>query len=82
VSVLAAEAGNLARRTPATGGVHPGRGVRRRVLPAVTDRRLLAAFRRTSRFAGMLARVPGRVTRRPGVALLGAARHGFEALAG
>jgi len=79
VSILGAEAGNLALKVLATGGVYLGGGIPPRILPALSSGRFLAAFRAKGRFAGLLERMPIHVIRHPNVALLGAAVHGFEA---
>jgi glucokinase len=77
VSILGAEAGNLALKVLATGGVYLGGGIPPRILPALQDRRFLEAFRRKGRMAGLLARVPVHViTSR--VALIGLAGYGLR----
>jgi glucokinase len=78
VSILGAEAGNLALKVLATGGVFLGGGIPPRILSYLEDERFLQAFRRKGRFTDLLARVPMHVILNPKVALLGAARHGFE----
>jgi glucokinase len=78
VAILGAEAGNLALKTLATGGVYLGGGIPPRILPALADGAFLTAFRRKGRFAPLLERVPVQVVTRPDVALLGAARYGLE----
>ena len=49
-----------------------------RILLYLEDKRFLQAFRRKGRFTDLLVRVPVHVILNPRVALLGAARHGFE----
>ncbi len=78
VSILGAEAGNLALKVVATGGVYLGGGIPPRILPALEQGRFMAAFRRKGRFSDLLARVPVHVILNPKVALLGAACHGLE----
>jgi len=78
VSILGAEAGNLALKVLATGGVYLGGGIPPRILPALEQERFLEAFRRKGRFSDLLARVPVHVILNPKVALLGAACHGLE----
>jgi glucokinase len=77
VSILGAEAGNLALKVLATGGVYLGGGIPPRILPALADGRFLEAFRRKGRLAELLARVPVHaiISR---VALLGAASYGLR----
>ncbi len=78
VSILGAEAGNLALKVLATGGVYLGGGIPPRVLSYLEDERFLQAFRQKGRFTDMLTRVPLHVILNANVALLGAASHGFE----
>lgn len=74
VSILGAEAGNLAVKVLATGGVYLGGGIPPRILSALTDGRFADAFQRKGRLAELLAHVPVHViTSR--VALLGAANY-------
>ena len=77
VSILGAEAGNLALKVLATGGVYLGGGIPPRILPALKDGRFMEAFRCKGRMSDLLARVPVHVILNPRVALLGAACHGL-----
>jgi len=77
VSILGAEAGNLALTVMATGGVYLGGGIPPRILPALEHPRFLEAFRRKGRFADLLSRIPVRVILNPKAALLGVACHGL-----
>jgi glucokinase len=78
VSILGAEAGNLALKVLATGGVYLGGGIPPRILPALKCERFVEAFRHKGRLLGLLARMPVHVILNPKVALLGAACHGLE----
>jgi len=78
VSILGAEAGNLALKVLATGGVYLGGGIPPRILPALEQERFMEPFRRKGRFSALLARVPVHVILNPKTALLGAACHGLE----
>jgi len=78
VSILGAEAGNLALKVLASGGVYLGGGIPPRILPALEQQRFIEAFRRKGRMSDLLARVPVHVILNPKVALLGAACHGLE----
>ncbi|UCC64059.1 MAG: glucokinase [Anaerolineae bacterium] len=78
VSILGAEAGNLALKVLATGGVYLGGGIPPRILPALEQERFMEAFRRKGRMSDLLARMPVHVILNPKVALLGAAYHGLE----
>ncbi len=77
VSILGAEAGNMALKVLATGGVYLGGGIPPRILPALESGRFIEAFRRKGRMSGLVARIPVHVIVRSGVALLGAACEGL-----
>lgn len=77
VDILGAEAGNMALKVLATGGVYLGGGIPPRILSFLERSPFLEAFRRKGRFADLLARVPVHVIRNPNVALLGAACYGL-----
>lgn len=78
VSILGAEAGNMALKVLATGGVFLGGGIPPRILPFLSEGRFLQSFLRKGRLSDMLIPVPVYVILNPNIALLGAARHGFE----
>lgn len=78
LDILAAEAGNLAVRVLATGGVYIGGGIPPRILSRLDRERFTAVFRAKGRMAGLLARVPVAVITNPKAGMLGAA---YEALA-
>lgn len=73
VAVLGAEAGNLALKVLATGGVYLGGGLPPRVLPFLRSGRFIDAFRRKGRFSAFMERLPLHVILQPRAALLGAA---------
>jgi glucokinase len=77
VSILGAEAGNLALKVLATGGVYIGGGIAPRILARLEDGVFAQAFVNKGRFAGMLEGIPVHVivTR---AALLGAAIFGLR----
>lgn len=79
VSILGAEAGNLALKILATGGVYLGGGIPRRILAALDSRAFIEAFRRKGRLAPVLARIPVHVILPPNAALWGAAMYGLQA---
>ncbi|HET9010761.1 MAG TPA: glucokinase, partial [Gemmatimonadaceae bacterium] len=58
ISVYGAEAGNLALRSLATGGVYVGGGIAPKVLPAISDGRFMDAFRSKPPMADLLASMP------------------------
>lgn len=77
VSILGAEAGNLALKLLATGGIYLGGGIPPRILPALQQGQFMEAFLRKGRFADLLRRVPVRVILNPKAALMGAAAYGL-----
>jgi glucokinase len=81
VSILGAEAGNLALKTLATGGVYLAGGIPPRILPALDGGRFMDAFRRKGRFADLLGRIPVHVIV-DDAALLGVAAYGLSLLDG
>jgi glucokinase len=77
VSILGAEAGNLALKVMATGGVYLGGGIPPRILPALQQERFLEAFHSKGRHTDLIKRVPVHVILKPEVALMGVARYGL-----
>jgi glucokinase len=77
-SILGAEAGNMALKVLAAGGVFLGGGIPPRISSFLQDDIFMQAFLNKGRFSTLLARVPVHVILNPKVALLGAAYHGFE----
>jgi glucokinase len=79
VDILGAEAGNLALKVLATGGVYLAGGVPQRLLPWLEDGRFMQAFVNKGRFADLLRDIPVHavVSR---AALLGAVLYGFDHL--
>jgi glucokinase len=76
VGVYGAEAGNLALKLKALGGVFVGGGIAPKILPKLTDGTFRAAFLDKGRFAGLLADVPVQVVLEERAGLFGAARFG------
>ena len=76
ISILAAEAGNLALKVVATGGVYLGGGLTRRILPILQreKKRFREAFCNKGIMAEMMVHIPVHVIVHPQVALAGAAR--------
>jgi glucokinase len=58
MAILEAEAGNLALKVLATGGVYLAGGIPLHVLPALDKGRFQEAFQRKGRFRDLLADVP------------------------
>jgi glucokinase len=80
-AILAAEAGNMALRVFATGGVYLGGGLPRRILPILRDEAFLQTFRDKGRLSALLARIPLHVVIRPGTGLLGALHYALSGAA-
>jgi glucokinase len=77
VEAYGAEAGNLALRTMATGGVYIGGGIAPKILPALQAGRFLPAFRAKDPFTPMLDAIPVKVILNADAGLLGAAHFCF-----
>ena len=73
-SMYGAEAGNLALKLMATGGVFVGGGIAPKILPKLVEGGFVAAFVRKGRLEHMMREIPVRVILNDGTALLGAAR--------
>ena len=80
-TILGAEAGNLALKVIATGGVYIGGGIAPRIISLLEAGHLMVAFRRKGRFSEMLSRVPVHVIMVADAALIGAATYGFAQMA-
>lgn len=78
VDVLAREAGNMALKVLATGGVYIGGGIPPRILEHLQERNFIEAFVSKGRFRDLLERVPVHVIRNSKAALLGTAHDGLE----
>jgi glucokinase len=74
VSLYGAEAGNLALRMMATGGIYIGGGVAPRILPKLKTPAFMSAFMGKGRMQSLLEAVPVKVIVKDTAALLGAAR--------
>jgi glucokinase len=75
-AILGAEAGNLALKVLATGGVYVAGGIPIHVAPLLEEGRFMRAFRRKGRFAELLSGVPVHLVATH-AALIGAARYGL-----
>lgn len=78
VSILGAEAGNLALKVFATGGIYIGGGIPPRILPFFEGEGFLRAFTRKGRFGELLSQMPVYLILQTEVALLGAATYGLR----
>lgn len=74
VSLYGAEAGNLALKLMATGGVYVGGGIAPKILDRLKGRGFMEAFLAKGRMRPLLERMPVRVILNERAALLGAAR--------
>lgn len=73
VDIYGAEAGNLALKVLALGGVYLSGGIAPKILPALTDGRFIRAFLDKGRLDEMLSKIEVRVALNEGVGLIGAA---------
>jgi glucokinase len=80
VRVYGAEAGNLALKLLATGGVFLSGGIAARILPRLQRPEFFQAFVSKGRMQPLLEKVPIRVVNNDQVGVLGAARHASEQL--
>jgi glucokinase len=80
VSIYGAEAGNLALKVMATGGMYLGGGIAPRILPLLEGGSFMRSFADKGRFDELLGRIPVRVILNDQAALLGAALRAAEGL--
>jgi glucokinase len=73
VSIYGAEAGNMALKSLAMGGVYLGGGIAPKILPALQNGTLMKSFLAKGRYKRLLSKIPVRVILNPHTALLGAA---------
>jgi glucokinase len=73
VSIYGAEAGNIALKTLAMGGVYIGGGIAPKILPALQNGTFMKAFLAKGRYKRLLGKIPVRVILNPHTAILGAA---------
>ncbi|NOZ48636.1 MAG: glucokinase [Chloroflexi bacterium] len=78
ISILAAEAGNLALKVLATGGVFIGGGIPPRILSLITASKFMQNFASKGRLSDLLLQMPVHVILSPHAALVGAAHYGME----
>jgi glucokinase len=75
VSLYGAEAGNLALKLMATGGVYLGGGIAPKIISGLKEPEFINAFTAKGRLRPLLEDIPVSVIMNPKTALLGAARH-------
>ncbi|MGD1147483.1 MAG: glucokinase [Thermoanaerobaculaceae bacterium] len=73
VTAYGAEAGNLALRCLAVGGVYVTGGIAPKILPRLQEGGFMAAFRNKGRMSELVSRIPVKVVLDPAAGLLGAA---------
>ncbi|HOG47984.1 MAG TPA: glucokinase [Anaerolineae bacterium] len=78
VSIMGAQAGNLALTYMATGGVYLGGGIPPKILPKLQDGAFLRAFRAKGRLSPVAAAIPVAVIANAQAGLLGAAACALE----
>jgi len=79
VAIYGAEAGNLALKALATGGVFLGGGIAPRAIAKLSDGAFMQAFVDKGRYASLLRSIPVRIILNETVGLLGAARYASNA---
>jgi len=75
VSLYGAEAGNLALKLMATGGMYLGGGIAPKIIRKLQGPEFMNAFSAKGRMRPLLQNIPVRVIMNPDTALFGAARH-------
>ncbi len=80
VSIMGSEAGNLALKVLATGGVYLGGGIPPRILPALKTTTFMKAFSGKGRLKEIMDQMPVYVIINPKAALIGAACYGLSEL--
>lgn len=81
VAAYGAEAGNMALRCLAVGGVFIGGGIAPKLLPALRSSRFMEAFTAKGRFAELLHSIPVNVALNARAPLIGAARYALRLVA-
>jgi glucokinase len=75
LGIFGSEAGNLALKALATGGIYLGGGIPPRLLPQLRGERFLAAMQNKGRFRDLMERIPVHVILNSKTALYGAAAY-------
>ena len=77
ISILGAEAGNLALKGLTTGGIYLGGGMPPRILPLIKKDLFMTSFAGKGRMSYLMADIPVKVILNPRAALIGAASFGL-----
>lgn len=80
VSILGAEAGNLALKVMATGGIYLAGGIPPNILPALKEPYFTQSFTDKGRHSDLMANIPVHAILNPKAALFGAANYGMKYL--
>ena len=80
ISILGHEASNFALKVKATNGVYLGGGIPPRIIPALTDGLFMKSYKDKGKMSDFVQQFPVYVIMNPKVALVGAARYGFDHL--
>ena len=80
VSILGAEAGNLALKVKATGGVYLAGGIAPRIIPLLKEGKFMKAFKRKGNMSYLLNDIPVQIIKNPDAVLIGAALYGLKNL--
>ena len=79
VELYGAEAGNLALKCLATGGVYIGGGIGPKILPAMQNGSFITAFKAKGRFEPLLDKISVKISLNPRAPLIGAINYfGFD----
>jgi glucokinase len=78
VSILGAEAGNMALKTLSTGGIYLGGGIPPRILSLLEGKEFMESFKNKGRFSDFLSSVPVHIILNNKLALMGSAFYGFS----
>ena len=78
INILAAEAGNLALKIFATGGVCLAGGIPPRILPLLRKGTFMEVFHRKGKMSALLKRMPVRIIQNSDAVLMGAAVYGLN----
>ncbi len=78
VSILGSEAGNLALKVLAKGGVFIGGGIPPRIIPFLEKEIFINSFNNKGRLSGVISRIPIHIIQNPDTALIGAGYYGLS----
>jgi len=78
ISILGAEAGNMALKIMATNGVYIGGGIPRRIVTLMENQEFMNSFRHKGRMSDLVSQMPVYIITNPRASLFGVAYYGFE----